>query len=82
MQSQASKSKLVVRKIVAPEPITASELDTAQRILARFVALAYVGDHPDLFAAGTEEQPISTVPSSSVVTSVAPNGLRDQGGTT
>lgn len=42
--------------MVAPELIAASEFDTAERILARFVALAYANDHPDLVTAGTEEQ--------------------------
>jgi len=42
--------------MLAPEPIAASELDAADRILARLVALAYAGDHPDLFKAGTEER--------------------------
>jgi hypothetical protein len=57
MPSEVKKSKCTFRRIVAPEPIPASELDTAERILARFVALAYAGDHPDLFTPGTDEPP-------------------------
>jgi hypothetical protein len=45
----------MVRRMVASEPIAATELGTAERILARLVALAYAGDHPDLFTAGPEE---------------------------
>ena len=56
MPSRASKSKLAFQRTVAPEPIAASELDSAERILARFVALAYAGDHPDLFTAEPNRQ--------------------------
>jgi hypothetical protein len=45
----------VVQRTLAPEPIAASEFDTAEHILARFVALAYVGDHPELLTAGQYE---------------------------
>lgn len=82
MPSRASKSSLAFRKTVALDPIAVSELDTAERILARFVALAYAGDHPDLFAAGTEVQTASTVPAVAVVTSVAPNSYWKEGGAT
>ena len=67
MPSRADKCKLEFQRMVAPEPIAASELDSAERILARFVALAYAGDHPDLFTAGTEEQSgVPILPSSAV----------------
>jgi len=46
--------KLSVRKMVAPQPIAASEFDLAERILARLVALAFVRDHPELFATGAK----------------------------
>ena len=82
MPSRASTPKLAVRKTVASEAIAASEVEIAERILARFVALAYIGDHPDLIAADTEEQPAPPVPCGPVVTSVAPNGFREPGGTT
>ena len=49
MPSETRKLKCTFRSIVAPEPISASELDTAERLLARFVALAYAAEHPDLF---------------------------------
>jgi hypothetical protein len=55
----------MVRRMVASEPIAATELGTAERILARLAALAYAGDHPDLFTAGPEEPsgaPISPPP--------------------
>jgi len=32
-------------------------MDTAERLLARFVALAYAAEHPDLFTPGTDEPP-------------------------
>lgn len=82
MATRACKSKLAFQRTVAPEPVTVSELDSAERILARFVALAYVGDHPDHVSGGTEEQLDPPVPSCPVVTSVAPNGFREKGGTT
>ena len=49
MPDGAGKSKCTFRRTVAPEHISASELDTAERLLTRFVALAYAGEHPDLF---------------------------------
>jgi hypothetical protein len=57
MPSGTRKSKCTFRGIIAPEPISAPELGAAERILARFVALAYASDHPDLFTLGTEEAP-------------------------
>lgn len=62
MTKEASKSKLAFRKTVASEAIAASEFDTAERILARFVALAYAGDHPEAFTDETKEYPGTTVP--------------------
>jgi hypothetical protein len=62
MPRRGSRTKLVVQRTLAPEPIAPSELETVERILARFVALAYVGDNPDLFAAGTEPIEHSAVP--------------------
>jgi hypothetical protein len=67
IRSRLIKSKLAVRKIVVPVPITASELDTVERILARFVALTYVADRPNLFTAETEEKPVVSILSSSAV---------------
>ena len=55
MPSQANRPKLIIRRMVASEPIAAAELGTAERILARLVALAYAGDHPDLFTAGPQD---------------------------
>jgi hypothetical protein len=49
MPAGAGKSKFGFRRIVAPEPISTPALGVAERILARLVALAYAGDHPDLF---------------------------------
>ena len=70
-RAEPERSKCTFRRISAPEPIAASELDTAERILARFVALAYAGDHPDLFPAGTNEPPDGPTLASSAVTLVA-----------
>ena len=67
MPSGARKSKYRFRGIVAAEPISASELDSAERILARFVALAFAADHPDLFTPGTDEPHDGPTPSSSEV---------------
>ena len=71
MPSGTRKSQCTFRRIVAPEPISASELDTAERILARFVALAYAGEHPDLFTPGTDDSPAGPTFSPSAVTLVA-----------
>jgi len=71
MPSGTRKSKCTFRRIVAPEHISTSELDTAERLLARFVALAYVGEHPDLFTPTTNEPPSPPTLSSSAVTLVA-----------
>jgi hypothetical protein len=46
MPSGNGKSKCTFRRIVAPESISAAELDTMERILARLVALAYTRHHP------------------------------------
>ena len=51
---RSDKPELSVRKMVAPQPIAASEFDLAERILARLVALAFVRDHPELFATGAK----------------------------
>jgi hypothetical protein len=56
MPSGTRKSKCTFRRIVAPEPISAPDLDTAERLLARFVALAYASDRPDLFTAEPDQQ--------------------------
>ena len=54
------------------EPVSAPELETAERLLARLVALAYAAEHPDAFAAGTIEPPGGpTFSSSSAVPLVA-----------
>jgi len=71
MPSGTRKSKCVFRRIIAPDPIPASELDTVERVLARFVALAYAGEHPDLFTPGKDEPPSGPSLSSSAVTLVA-----------
>ena len=55
MPGGTRKSKCTFSRIVAPEPISTSELETAERLLARFVALAYAGEHPDLFTPGRDE---------------------------
>lgn len=71
MPSGTRKSKCTFRRIVAPEPISASELDTAERLLARFVALAYAAEHPDLFANRMDEPSNEPTFSSSAVRLVA-----------
>ena len=60
MQREASKCKLAVRKTVVSEPISAPDVDIAERILARLVALAYAGDHPEFFTAMYERPTSST----------------------
>jgi hypothetical protein len=82
MPGQARRSNLTVRRMVAPEPIASSESETLERILARLVALAYAGDHPDLFPAGIEEQPGVPILDSFAVSFVAPHGLNDRSGRT
>jgi hypothetical protein len=51
--------------------MSASELETAERLLAHFVALAYAAEHPDLFTAGTIEAFGGPTFSSSAVSLVA-----------
>jgi len=68
--------------MIASETIAASEHEAAERVLARFVALAYLSDHPDVATDRTNARPGVTVPSSSVVPFVAPDGLHDRGDTT
>ena len=72
MPNGTTKLQYRFRGIVAPEPISASQLDTAERILARLVALAYADDHPDLFTPGTDEPNDGPTLSSSAVLLVAP----------
>jgi hypothetical protein len=55
MPTGAGKAKCVFRTTVAPDPISASAMETAERILSRFVALAYAADHPDLFSSKAEK---------------------------
>jgi hypothetical protein len=57
MTDGAGKSKCTFRRILASEPISASELETAERLLARIVAVAYADEHRDLFTPGTDEPP-------------------------
>jgi hypothetical protein len=57
MASGTRKSKCEFRRIVASEPVSAPELETVERLLARFVALTYAAEHPDLFGGGTVEPP-------------------------
>jgi hypothetical protein len=71
MPSGTRKSKCTFRSIVALEPISAAELDTAERLLARFVALTYAAEYPDLFTPGTVEPPSGPAFSSSAVPLVA-----------
>jgi len=78
MSSPARKSKLAVRRIVAPEPITDSECNAVERTLARFVALAYVGDHPDSFTAVIERQSDEPLLNSSAVPLEPPRCRRTQ----
>ncbi|MBM3738739.1 MAG: hypothetical protein FJW39_23425 [Acidobacteria bacterium] len=49
MPAATRKSKCTFRRIVASDPVSPAQLEAAERILARFVALAYAGDHPNLF---------------------------------
>jgi hypothetical protein len=55
MPSGTKKSKCAFRKVLALEPVSASDSNCAERILARFVALAYAADYPILFTPGTDE---------------------------
>jgi hypothetical protein len=71
MPTGATRSKCGFRKLVAPEPVSATELDSAERILVRLVAIAYAGDHPDLFTPGTSNRPDGRTTSPFAVESVA-----------
>jgi hypothetical protein len=74
MPSGTKKSQYTFRRIVASETISASELATSERLLARFVALAYAAEHPHLFAGGTVE------PSGGPTLSCSEVALRDANG--
>jgi len=65
MPAGAGKSKFAFRRILAPEPISALELDAMERLLARFVALAYAGDHPDLFSSAADKRELAELPGNS-----------------
>jgi hypothetical protein len=56
MLRRANKAKLAFKKTVANEPLDAAALRSAEQILARSVALAYIADHPDLLTAESEPQ--------------------------
>ena len=81
MPRETRKSKCEFRRIVAPEPVSASELDNAERLLARFVALAYAAEYPDLFTPRTDDPQIEPTFSSSAVTLVARTVSADRTGT-
>jgi hypothetical protein len=65
MLAGAGKSKFAFHRILAPEPISVLELDAVERLLARFVALAYAGDHPDLFSSAADMPELAELPKSS-----------------
>jgi hypothetical protein len=65
MTDGGGKSKCTFRRIVAPELISASELETVERLLARFVALAYAADNPDLFSPEANKRELAELPGSS-----------------
>ena len=71
MASGTRKSKCTFRRIAASQPVSAAELETAEQLLARFVALAYAAENPDLFPGGIAE-PHGGQTSSSAVPLVAP----------
>ena len=67
MASGTRKSKCTFRRIAASQPVSAAELETAEQLLARFVALAYAAENPDLFPGGIAEPPGGqTFPASAV----------------
>jgi hypothetical protein len=71
---KGSKSRVEFRDVVAPEPISAPEQETAECILARLAALAYAAEHPERFvpaAADTVEVLVVTTPSTNMVISMA-----------
>jgi hypothetical protein len=65
MPSGTRKAKCTFRRIAASKPISASELETAERLLARFVALAYARDNPDLFSSEANKRELAALPGSS-----------------
>jgi hypothetical protein len=70
---KGSKSKVEFRRVVAPEPISEPEQQTAEIILAHLIALAYAADHLEQFPPGGAAVALATTPSDSVVTSEAPD---------
>ena len=74
MPRGTTRPKCAFRKVIAPEAVPSSESNCAERILARFVALAYAADHAVMFTSGTDEvlngtDPVSEVPSLAQMTS-------------
>ena len=55
MPRGSGKSKCTFRRTFAPDPICSAELDAVERLLARFVALAYSDANADLFRTETLE---------------------------
>lgn len=51
MAKKEPKRQLKVVKGMAPDPLSAADLEAVETTLARLVALAYRADHPDLFGA-------------------------------
>jgi hypothetical protein len=50
---------------VSHESMTTSEYKSAERILARLVALAFASDHPELFTTSIDDQSDAPILSSS-----------------
>jgi hypothetical protein len=65
MPAGTGKSKCTFRRILASDAISASELKAAERIVARFVALAYARDNPGLFSSEANKRELPEIPESS-----------------
>jgi hypothetical protein len=74
--------KFTFQKLAAPEPIVAAELENAERILARLVAVAYAKDRPDLFSKESKKQSGTPTPTSSALTLMVRGPSESRMGTT
>ena len=76
MPTHVTKPKVQVNKTIAPEPISAVEMETAERALAHLIALSYIADHPEFFRHTTPTD--GTCASRIVVTSGAFDGSANE----
>jgi hypothetical protein len=53
-----TKGLSFIKSVTTDDPITAMELRSAEQVLARLVANAYLADHPELLGVKNADSPI------------------------